>query len=182
MSRKSVFTLLAAGMFAALFALDQVRSTEPFDLIAFFGDMLETALLATAICLTMFVSLETRDLRSERRALIGDLDAARKESGHWRATARAHVAGLSHAIATQFAGWGLTEAEADVAGLMLKGLSHKEIASLRDCAEATVRQHATTVYRKSGLANRAQLTAFFLEDLLAPAAARGPDLRLVKDL
>jgi hypothetical protein len=33
-----------------------------------------------------------------------------------------------------------------------------------------VRQHAVAVYRKSGLAGRAELAAFFLEDLLLPAA------------
>jgi hypothetical protein len=32
----------------------------------------------------------------------------------------------------------------------------------------TVRQHAVAVYRKSGLAGRAELSAFFLEDLLLP--------------
>ena len=82
--------------------------------------------------------------------------------------------GLSQAIATQFRSWGLTEAEADVAGLMLKGLAHKEIAALRQCSEATVRQHATAVYRKSALTSRSQLTAFFLEDLLMPATQTPP--------
>ena len=79
------------------------------------------------------------------------------------------MAGLSQAIAAQFDSWGLTEAESGVAALMLKGLAHKEIASLRQCSEATVRQHATVVYRKSNLTSRTQLTAFFLEDLLQPA-------------
>jgi hypothetical protein len=31
-----------------------------------------------------------------------------------------------------------------------------------------VRQHAVSVYRKSGLAGRAELSAFFLEDLMLP--------------
>ena len=51
---------------------------------------------------------------------------------------------------------------------MLKGLSHKEIARLRLTSETTVRQQAAAIYRKSGLASRAELAAFFLEDLLAP--------------
>ncbi|MCP5363623.1 MAG: response regulator transcription factor [Hyphomicrobiales bacterium] len=62
---------------------------------------------------------------------------------------------------------------------MLKGLTHKEIAVLRETSEATVRQHATAIYRKSGLSNRSQLTAFFLEDLLAPLGDRdGVDRQL----
>jgi hypothetical protein len=38
-----------------------------------------------------------------------------------------------------------------------------------------VRQHAVSVYRKSGLAGRAELSAFFLEDLLLPMDQDGDD-------
>ncbi len=55
-----------------------------------------------------------------------------------------------------------------VARLLLKGLSHKEIATVRGASEATARQHATAVYKKANLAGRAELAAFFLEDLLLP--------------
>ena len=44
----------------------------------------------------------------------------------------------------------------------------KEIAAIQEKSERTVRQHAVSVYRKSGLAGRAELSAFFLEDLLLP--------------
>jgi len=40
--------------------------------------------------------------------------------------------------------------------------------SLSGRRERTVRQHAVAVYRKSGLSGRAELSAFFLEDLLLP--------------
>lgn len=52
--------------------------------------------------------------------------------------------------------------------LLLKGLSHKVIAEVRATSERTVRQQALAVYRKAGLAGRAELAAFFLEDLLLP--------------
>ena len=166
MNRHSRFVLIAAGLFASLLAVEHLRSTEAFDLWVFVGDLFETALLAGAVAMTAFTSVETRDLRLQRLELIDDLETARREGRRWRTAAAGHVSGLSRAIATQFQSWGLTGAEADVAGLMLKGLAHKEIATLRQCSEATVRQHATMIYRKSGLTNRAQLTAFFLEDLL----------------
>ena len=41
---------------------------------------------------------------------------------------------------------------------------------MRDASERTVRQQALAVYAKSGLGGRAELAAFFLEDLLAPSA------------
>jgi DNA-binding NarL/FixJ family response regulator len=52
--------------------------------------------------------------------------------------------------------------------LMLKGLRHKEIASLRETSERTVRQQALTIYRKAGLDGRSDLVAFFLDGLLQP--------------
>ena len=46
----------------------------------------------------------------------------------------------------------------------------KEIADIRQTHEKTVRQQATTIYRKSGLSGRQELAAFFLEDILSIAA------------
>jgi DNA-binding CsgD family transcriptional regulator len=159
--------LLAAGLFAALAGFEQWRAAELFDIWHVLGDLFEWALLAGAVGMTVHSAARTREFRLERLELIGDLAAAEKEGARWRAAVATQVSGLSRAIATQFQAWALTDAEADVAGLMIKGLSQRDIAAMRQCSEVTVRQHATMVYRKSGLANRAQLTAFFLEDLLA---------------
>jgi DNA-binding NarL/FixJ family response regulator len=52
--------------------------------------------------------------------------------------------------------------------LLLKGLSHKEIAAVRSTSERTIREQARAVYRKAGLPGRSALSAFFLEDLLLP--------------
>jgi DNA-binding CsgD family transcriptional regulator len=76
--------------------------------------------------------------------------------------------GLGAEIDRQFQAWGLTAAEREVGLLLVKGYSHKEIAALTGRGERTARQHAGTVYRKAGLAGRAELAAFFLEDLLLP--------------
>lgn len=174
MQRKTVFILIAVGLFTAQAVLEHVRSTDAFDLLVLMNDLLEMGLLAGGVAMTAFIVFETRNLRIERLELLDDLATARQEGWRWRDAARAHVSGLSQAIAAQFRAWALTESEADVAGLMLKGLAHKEIAALRQCSEATVRQHATVVYRKSGLTSRGQLTAFFLEDLLLPSDATLP--------
>lgn len=173
MKRQTRFALIAAALFAVLIGIEQWRVTDPFDVWNFATDLLEMALLAGAVALTAFTAAETRDFRLERLELLDDLDTARREGSRWRAAAAGHVSGLSRAIATQMQVWALTDAEADVAGLMLKGLSHREIAHLRQCSEVTVRQHASVIYRKSGLTNRAQLTAFFLEDLLPEGADHG---------
>lgn len=72
---------------------------------------------------------------------------------------------FSRAVEEQFAQWSLTESERDVAILLIKGMSMKEIAEDRESKEATVRQQATAIYRKAGLSSRQDLAAFFLEDL-----------------
>ena len=58
--------------------------------------------------------------------------------------------------------------------LLLKGLSHKEVALARAISDATARQQAVAVYRKAGVAGRSELAAFFLEDLALPAAGQKP--------
>jgi DNA-binding CsgD family transcriptional regulator len=79
---------------------------------------------------------------------------------------------LGVAIDKQFHAWQLTPAEREVALLLLKGYSHKRVAQITGRSERTARQHATTVYDKAGLASRAELAAFFLEDLLLPEEER----------
>ena len=103
-----------------------------------------------------------------------DLGVSRADAERWREEAAALLRGLGEAIDRQFERWGLTPAERGVALLLLKGLSHKEIAGVRGVAEHTVRQQAQVVYRKAHVMGRHDLAAFFLEDLLAPPAEGSP--------
>jgi DNA-binding NarL/FixJ family response regulator len=73
---------------------------------------------------------------------------------------------LGTVVAQQFSEWKLTESEADVGWLLLKGLSLKEIALLRNTLEKTVRQQASSVYKKSGVQGRHAFSAWFIEDIL----------------
>jgi DNA-binding CsgD family transcriptional regulator len=97
-----------------------------------------------------------------------DLARARVESEQWRTESRDLIQGLGMAINKQFTTWNVTKAEAEVGLFLLKGLSHKEIAQLRQTSERTIREQARALYRKSGLSGRSELSAFFLEDLLLP--------------
>jgi DNA-binding NarL/FixJ family response regulator len=56
--------------------------------------------------------------------------------------------------------------------MLLKGYGHKEIAGLTGRSERTVRQHAGAAYEKAGLAGRAELAAYFLNDLMLPEEGR----------
>lgn len=105
------------------------------------------------------------DLRSRLEARTEELD-------HWRENSRQALEGLGAAIDEQFGRWRLTAAEREVALSLLKGDGHKQIAARSGRSERTVRQHASTVYEKSGLAGRAELSAYFLQELMLPATER----------
>ena len=121
----------------------------------------------TSVGLAVLFRVAVRQ-REDQRTLIHDLEIARVQGQRWRAEARSLINGLGEAIEAQFSRWNLTEAEREVALLLLKGLSLKEIAGIRATTERTVRAQARSLYTKAGLSGRAALSAFFLEDLLAP--------------
>jgi len=104
----------------------------------------------------------------DRLALVRELDVARMQGRQWRDETRTLLKGLGEAIDRQFVTWKLTGAEREVGLLILKGLSLKEIAGARVTSERTIRAQARSIYAKAGLSGRAALSAFFLEDLLAP--------------
>lgn len=110
-------------------------------------------------------------LREHAAQLTENLRVSQEEAARWRRDAADLIAGLSAAIDAQFTSWALSPAEREIALLLLKGLSHKEVAQLRSVSETTVRQQARSLYRKAGLSGRNDLAAFFLEDLLGPREA-----------
>lgn len=128
----------------------------------------EAALIAGAA--TMAVLLWRGWLAAERSlgATRAELAQHAAERDTWRAASQAAVAGFRQAIDRQFDSWQLTDAERDVAVQLLQGESHKVIAHRSGRSERTVRQHAVAVYAKSGLRGRAELAAFFLDDLFTP--------------
>lgn len=73
---------------------------------------------------------------------------------------------LGELIRTQFRDWDLTDSEQEVGLLLLKGLSFKEIAALRQTQEKTVRTQASGIYRKAGVNGRHAFAAWFIEDFL----------------
>lgn len=112
---------------------------------------------------------------AEARALNDQLSQSEAQARQWQHEVRELMRGLGAAIDQQFDRWDLTEAEKEVALLLLKGLSHKEVAALRDTSDATTRQQARAVYKKGGLSGRNELSAFFLEDLLLPRSEAPAD-------
>lgn len=94
---------------------------------------------------------------------VGKLQA---DNQNWQMRTRAYSEGLAREIDHQMIEWGLSKAEKEIALLLLKGLSNREIADIRNTSEHTIKQQSSAIYKKSGTGTRAELSAFFLEDLL----------------
>lgn len=137
----------------------------------------ELALIVGGLVTT--VGLWLRWTRAERSLVQvrRSLDERQAERDAWRKSAERALQGLGAAVDAQLGRWGLTPAEREVALLLLKGKSHKEIAYATGRSERTVRQHAVAVYQKSGQAGRAELAAFFLEDLVLPRTPNAAELQ-----
>ena len=116
----------------------------------------------------VFVTVKSMKSKKDLQTAKESLSQSRQEARYWRQNSKRFADGLSQAIDDQFQKWIFSPTEKEVALLILKGLSSKEIAEVRGVADKTVRAQATAIYEKSGLSGRAELSAFFLEDLLAP--------------
>jgi DNA-binding CsgD family transcriptional regulator len=131
--------------------------------------VLAEALVAGVACVGAFHLLRGAwRLRRRLQAQGDDFLAFRQQAEAWRTGSRKYLEGLSRSISLQLDLWALSAAEKEVAFLLLKGLSLKEIAVARGTTEKTARVQSSAVYAKSGLAGRSELSAFFLEDLLPP--------------
>lgn len=131
--------------------------------------VLAEATVAVAACVGAFYLLRGAwQLRRRLDAQGRDFSAFRQQAEAWRTGSKKYLDGLSQSISLQLDQWQLSAAEKEVAFLLLKGLSLKEIATARHTTEKTARVQSSAVYAKSGLAGRSELSAFFLEDLLPP--------------
>lgn len=127
-----------------------------------------TALIASLIVLLLFIlNLVNRRRSSQReeslKTALDQKEVALAEminSGSGK-----NLADVTKQIDAEFSRWALSDTEKDIGWLILKGFSFLEIAEMRDRSERTIRQQAGAIYAKSGLRSRAELSAFFLEDL-----------------
>ena len=136
--------------------------------------LMEAAVVVAACVGAFFLLRGAWRLRRRLATQSRDFSAFREQAEAWRAGSRKYLDGLSHSIDQQLDAWQLTPAEKDVAFLLLKGLSLKDIARARGTSEKTVRVQCGAIYAKSGISGRPELSAYFLEDLLPPAAPGAP--------
>lgn len=69
-------------------------------------------------------------------------------------------------VADIFREWQLTEAEGEIAMLLIKGFSIAEISTIREKSEGTVKNQCSAVYRKAGVSSKQQLVSSVLDMLI----------------
>lgn len=125
----------------------------------------EMAVFSFAIFGLLFLGWRHWQTRVSYRAMEQEVSRTRRDFENYKRETAYLTQGLGQKIQDQFRAWELTSAEKEVCQLLLKGLSTKEIASVRSTSEKTITQQLSSVYQKSGLKGRSELLAFFLEDL-----------------
>ncbi len=179
MGRRARLILLAVGSTALVFGFEVVKllvEPEAFEPADFALEIVERALLVGAMVAVAWTTVGLHGLRADHEVMRQDLARAVALGEAWRTGASAEIETFSSAIRKEFDAWSLSPAEADIAGLLMKGVSVRDIARLRGTSETTIRQQAQAVYRKSGLSGRAELAAYFLDSLF-DARTAVPEMR-----
>jgi DNA-binding NarL/FixJ family response regulator len=152
MNLKNLFPIIILVLATVFFA---------FDIIADLADG-DEALLHIIIESIVFVAISMVLFRELHR-----LRRVRAELSEERVRTARLSGELLTIMRNQFVKWELSPSESEIALLLIKGLSMKEIAEARQVKEKTIRQQATSVYSKSGCAGRHELVAHFIEDLMS---------------
>lgn len=79
--------------------------------------------------------------------------------------------GFDAQLGKLFRDWDLSRSEEEIAIYAIKGFSNAEIGAFRGTTAATVKSQMNAIYRKTGFANRQQLIAFMVEELLEGAGS-----------
>lgn len=148
----------------------------------FVGLQTVCALAVVASLLVSVLGLETQGLSWQVRELleisasvgliIGAVLGIRAVLGAQRQQAKAEEAlriasgAFAKVLDEKFDSYALTQAEREVAWLIVKGFPIKEAAALRGTSEGTIKSQSNAIYRKIGVSGRAQLLSSIVEDIL----------------
>lgn len=97
-----------------------------------------------------------------------ELSRLKEEKDEWKSKSTKFIQEYQDYIESHFDTWNFSATEKEIGIFLIKGLSIKEIAQIREVSEKTIRNQTLLIYSKSGLAGRHELSAYFLEELLKP--------------
>ena len=145
--------IVANVLCTAFFAMDVITDFESFGSQEAFHLTIEALAAVVLVVGTSFMLLELRRILQRNASMEIGIRAARGE--------------MKALIDRFFTEWRLSDAERDVALLLLKGLDNDTIASIRGTATGTVRAQCASIYAKAKVDGRSQLMSVFVEELLS---------------
>lgn len=128
--------------------------------------VIEFLIMVAAMVGVVFFWRQLTESRQLTRQLRHKLDDAREQVSRWQHEERDLINDLRNAIDRKFDEWDFNTSEKEVAWCLLKGMSMKDIATLRSSTDRSIRQQAYVLYHKAGLTGRAELSAYFLGGLV----------------
>jgi DNA-binding CsgD family transcriptional regulator len=165
--RRTAFTVFVFFVFGTSAVEIVFEFADGESLRSMADDLARFALSAVMLAIFLFEFFAQRRAVGELR---GQLNNARGQLAQLDNKTHKLASQYREVMQKQFDAWQLTASEQDVVIGLLKGLTFREIAELRQTREKTVRQQASSVYRKAGVASRNELAAWFFEDMLDPPA------------
>ena len=132
-----LFAGLGLFSYGALLTLIVATEGETLTLSDFLIDAVTILLTVGAAVGVGLVAHRVQSQHEEKLTLTRDLESARSEGNGWRKMVQQHSASLRAGVDQQFEIWGMTDAEREIGLLILKGMSHKEIAAARETTDAT---------------------------------------------
>jgi|SaaInlStandDraft_2_1057019.scaffolds.fasta_scaffold214639_1 DNA-binding NarL/FixJ family response regulator len=166
MKKERIIVGFLLGLVGTLTLVDIIEDSSEG---ASFGHLsIEVAIATASIVALVYLVFQIRNEKIHSRKLEQEKHILREIASKYRQKSEVFVEGLSGQIDQTFNTWKLSHAERDIALFLLKGLSPKNIAEIRNSSEKTVRHQISSTYKKAGLSSREELTAYFLEDLLSP--------------
>lgn len=128
-----------------------------------------TVEVTTLGCVLRAAFIASKMLKRERdsnQLLQHNLIESKQDALHLQAKVNNYVLDFQQQLLQQLDAWGLSKSEGEIAILLLKGKSSKEIAAIRHTSERTIRNQCQAIYAKSGLGGRHEIAPFFFTELL----------------
>lgn len=158
--------LLSAALFLIVLDefVDQVGGFTKREL--FFDILLEVPTFTILIYTLHYVWNKFLAEKQDKEKLQLDLEQTKTMAQEWEMKSKDFPIYFESYINHQFHEWNLSKSEAEVAWLILKGKSSKEIAAERFTSDRTIRNQSLSLYEKSQCKGRNELCGYFIQRIL----------------
>ncbi|PIP96231.1 MAG: hypothetical protein COW00_19920 [Bdellovibrio sp. CG12_big_fil_rev_8_21_14_0_65_39_13] len=123
--------------------------------------LFRSAIVGVTILYTVF-----RMVRYVWSSFQFELEESKKTAGQYERKIKDFIGEFKKYIEDEFEKWQFSQSEKEIAYLLLKGLSSKDMAAKRFTSERTIRNQCATIYQKSGLQGKTDFCAYFLQEFL----------------